>query len=56
MNKMIRVNVKDDGKGCKNIVDGMGLSGMRQRIRAVGGTIDFESLRGFNINMLIPLS
>lgn len=55
MNKMIRVNVKDDGKGCKNIVDGMGLSGMRQRIRAVGGTIDFESVRGFNINMLIPL-
>ena len=56
MNKMIRVNVKDDGKGCKNIVDGMGLSGMRQRIRSVGGTIDFESQRGFNINMLIPLS
>ena len=56
MNKMIRVNIKDDGKGCKNIVDGMGLSGMRQRIRSVGGTIDFESLRGFNINMLIPLS
>ena len=56
MNKMIRVNVKDDGKGCKNIVEGMGLSGMRQRIRSVGGTIDFESQRGFNINMLIPLS
>ena len=56
MNKMIRVNIKDDGKGCKNIVDGMGLSGMRQRIRSVGGTIDFESQRGFNINMLIPLS
>jgi signal transduction histidine kinase len=56
LNKMIRVNVKDDGKGCKNIVDGMGLSGMRQRIRSVGGTIDFESLRGFNINMLIPIN
>ena len=56
MNKMIRVNIKDDGKGCKNIVDGMGLSGMRQRIRQVGGTIDFESMRGFKINMLIPLS
>ena len=56
MNKMLRCLVSDDGIGCKSIEDGMGISGMRQRIRTVGGTISFETEAGFTVNMLIPLS
>ena len=55
MNQMVRCVVSDNGIGCSRITDGMGISGMRQRIRAVGGTISFETEAGFLVNMLIPL-
>ena len=55
MNKMVRCSISDDGVGCGSIVDGMGISGMRQRVRGVGGTIDFESEAGFTVSMLLPL-
>nr|MCR5398565.1 hypothetical protein [Lachnospiraceae bacterium] len=70
LNKMIRCTVTDDGAGCDKIVDGMGLSGMRKRVREAGGTIDFESTdinsmdidaighgteHGFKVSMLLPL-
>ncbi len=55
MNKMVRCIISDDGIGCDRIVDGMGISGMRHRIRAAGGSIDFESEAGFKVNMLLPI-
>ena len=55
MNQMVRCVVSDNGIGCSRITDGMGISGMRQRIRAAGGTISFETEAGFLVNMLIPL-
>ncbi len=55
LNQMIRCSIWDDGVGCTNIVDGMGISGMRQRVRGVKGILDFESEIGFAINMLLPL-
>lgn len=55
LNQMIRCSISDNGVGCVNIVDGMGLSGMRRRVREVNGILDFESEVGFTINMLLPL-
>ncbi len=55
MNEMVRCKISDDGIGCDTIRDGMGISGMRQRVRNAGGTISFESEAGFGINMLLPL-
>ena len=55
MNQMVRCIISDDGIGCEKIVDGMGISGMRQRVRAIGGSIDFESEAGFKVSMLLPL-
>lgn len=55
MNEMVRCSVSDDGVGCKTIKDGMGISGMRQRIRNAGGSINFETEAGFRVNMLLPL-
>ncbi|MCR4990551.1 MAG: hypothetical protein K6A38_06795 [Lachnospiraceae bacterium] len=55
MNEMVRCSVSDDGVGCENVKDGMGISGMRQRIRNAGGSINFETEAGFSVNMLLPL-
>ena len=55
LNQMIRCSISDNGIGCKEIVDGMGISGMRKRVREVNGILDFESEAGFTINMLLPL-
>ena len=55
LNKMVRCSIIDDGIGCKEIHDGMGISGMRQRVRAAGGTLDFETEAGFKVSMLLPI-
>ena len=56
MDQMVRCVVSDNGIGCSRITDGMGISGMRQRVRAAGGTIRFETESGFMVNMQMPLS
>lgn len=55
LNQMIRCSISDNGVGCSDIIDGMGISGMRRRVREVNGILDFESEVGFIINMLLPL-
>ena len=55
MNKMVRCSIRDDGIGCKEIKDGMGISGMRQRVRAAGGTLSFETDPGFTVTMILPM-
>lgn len=55
MNQMVRCSISDNGIGCEKIVDGMGISGMRQRVREVNGILNFETEAGFQINMLLPL-
>lgn len=46
--------VADNGTGCDTFTDGMGIAGMRRRIREVNGILDFETETGFKINMLFP--
>ena len=55
LNKFVRCSITDDGVGCQNIKDGMGISGMRSRVRSVNGTLDFASEAGFTVNMLLPI-
>ena len=55
LNQMIRCSISDNGIGCIEIIDGMGISGMRKRIREIKGILDFETEAGFTINMLLPL-
>lgn len=54
LNQVIRCSISDNGIGCETIVDGMGISGMRKRVREVNGILNFESENGFTINMLLP--
>ncbi|MBQ5312145.1 MAG: hypothetical protein ILP19_08940 [Oscillospiraceae bacterium] len=55
MNKMIRCSVSDNGIGCHDMTDGMGISGMRRRTRQANGVLEIESDFGFTVNMLLPL-
>ena len=54
-NQMVRCSIQDNGVGCKEVIDGMGISGMRKRMREINGILDFETEAGFTINMLLPL-
>ncbi|SHO43287.1 sensor histidine kinase [Anaerocolumna xylanovorans] len=55
MNRIVRCTVSDNGKGCGKISEGMGLDGMRRRVREVNGFISFAGEEGFVINMLLPI-
>ena len=55
LSQMIRCSISDNGVGCKEINDGMGIAGMRKRMREINGILDFETEAGFTINMLLPL-
>ena len=47
--------MSDNGKGCEDIRDGMGLEGIKRRVTQLGGTAHISGDGGFTINMLIPI-
>ena len=50
------VAVKDNGGGAKEVQEGIGISGMRERIEKLGGSLEFgSSAGGFSIAMRLPL-
>lgn len=51
-----RLCIKDNGVGCKNIKEGLGLSGMKERVHNVGGTISINGDKGFTIVCIIPMN
>lgn len=51
----IELKVSDNGVGCDKIYKGMGISGMEERVRILGGNIIFQSANGFAINTVIPI-
>lgn len=53
--KFIRLYIKDNGKGCININEGLGLSSMRERIKNIGGNISISGDKGFMIVSIIPI-
>ncbi len=55
LNQMIRCCVSDNGQGCADIRDGMGLEGIKRRVAQLGGTAHISGDDGFRINMLIPI-
>lgn len=49
-----RLYIKDNGKGSENIKEGLGISGMRERIKNIGGSLSIDSHKGFMIVCIIP--
>jgi signal transduction histidine kinase len=51
----LRVAVRDDGRGGANFSRGSGLTGLRDRVEAVGGQISVRSERGAGTTVEITL-
>lgn len=53
---IMRLVISDNGRGVHEVKEGMGISGMRERARNMGGTISINSDKGFSIICVIPIS
>ncbi|MGI6634858.1 MAG: sensor histidine kinase [Christensenellales bacterium] len=51
---MVRLEVADNGVGAQDMVEGMGLSGMRQRTAALGGSLMVRGDQGMQVITLLP--
>lgn len=49
-----RLLIKDNGQGCVLAKEGLGLSGMRERIKNIGGQFSYDGNDGFTIVCFIP--
>ncbi|MBO0958738.1 sensor histidine kinase [Neobacillus sp. MM2021_6] len=56
LNKLVRVEVKDNGAGTKTIKKGLGFIGMEERTAAINGKIIVDSTHGFSVTTLLPIS
>jgi signal transduction histidine kinase len=54
---LLTMTVKDNGVGSKQVVKGIGLAGMEERLARVGGTLETETQveGGFRLTISIPL-
>ncbi|MHC1685339.1 MAG: sensor histidine kinase [Clostridiaceae bacterium] len=52
----IYMRLKDNGAGCENIVENIGLKSIRERVEAVGGSSSYSSFQaqGFEVNVILP--
>ena len=55
LNKMIRVEIKDNGLGIDMIKKGLGIIGMEERTASVNGKIIVDSTHGFSVTTLLPI-
>lgn len=45
--------ISDNGKGAESIIEGYGIKGIRERVRALNGNVEFISHNGFTIKGII---
>ncbi|NMA18515.1 MAG: hypothetical protein GX939_07150 [Clostridiaceae bacterium] len=51
---VVRLEVRDNGRGCENPVEGMGIGGMRERVAEYGGNLLLQDDQGMRVITLIP--
>ncbi len=51
----LNIMIKDDGRGCNNIVKGFGLRHMQERIELLKGRLEYRNDSGFIIEVFIPI-
>lgn len=49
------ITVKDDGRGCDHVEQGFGLRHMEERLKFLGGFLEYEGHNGFLITARIPI-
>lgn len=54
MKKIIKLEVRDDGQGCRNINKGIGLNNIEDKVNNVEGKLIINSEDGFGVIILIP--
>jgi signal transduction histidine kinase len=52
----VRVHARDDGRGASAVLPGHGMAGMQERVRDLGGRVEFGSDpgRGFEVQVFLP--
>lgn len=55
LNKIIRVEVKDNGKGAEKVKKGLGIRGMEERTAAINGKVIVDGMNGFSVTTLLPI-
>jgi signal transduction histidine kinase len=53
---VVALTIKDDGTGCSKIKKGMGILGMEDRTKFLGGSIRTFSNEGFTLECIIPVN
>ena len=54
-NKFARIEIRDNGVGCKSINRGIGIKGMEERLESMNGSLKFDNENGFVIKMILNL-
>lgn len=55
LNKYIKAEVKDNGRGASRIKKGLGINGMEERSGNIGGKMIVDGSQGFSIITLLPV-
>jgi len=58
LNKLVRVEVHDNGKGIGSgkVVKGLGIVGMEERTASIKGTVIVDGTNGFSVTTLLPIA
>jgi signal transduction histidine kinase len=55
LNRIIRMEVRDDGQGQQTVRKGLGIAGMEERTERVGGKLIVDGSRGFSVVTILPI-
>ena len=56
LNRLFKVTVKDNGKGCAHVESGLGIAGMEERCAQIGGQLVVDGSHGFSVILLLPIA
>lgn len=55
LNKLIKIEIKDNGNGCDKINKGIGLNSIEQKVLDLGGKLIIDGKNGFSVVFLLPI-
>lgn len=56
LNKLVKTEIKDDGKGCMNYSKGLGIRGMEERTQNINGKLIVDGSDGFSVIILFLIT